>query len=195
MALHGSAAQPAAAPYTSGRYYTPDGILTVTAGSAVTSGTIYMAAGYIRRPVTISALVHRITTLVAGGNVQVSLYASDPTSGYPTGAPLFTSASQATTAAGPIEVAVSQTLAPGRYWLALQFNNSTNVFETIASNNVGYSNIIGLTATANLIAATNTSGLSKAGTFGTWPTLTGNIATDSLSEIGNVAPAWAFKVA
>jgi hypothetical protein len=182
------------APYASGYYYTPDGIYLTTAGATMVIGTIYLTPGYIRHAVTISALVTRITTL-GTGNAQISIYASNATTGDPTGAPLFTSTSQSTGAAGIIQVATSQTIGPGMYWVGLQVDNTTVIFETVGPQSIGMQNISGLAASTNLITGSNAVGLTKTGTFGTWPTLTGNRSTDSLAEITSRPPAWAFRVA
>lgn len=196
FAFTGRAAAPAAPPYASGRYYIADGLGRVTAGTAVTAATIYWTPGFIRRPVTIASLLARLTTLAAGGNVQFSLYAADPVTGYPTGAPLFTSASQSTAAAGVIEVAAALTLSPGLYWFALQCDNSTAVFSTCDNGGFGYWVNIGTVATNNMLGVGSAvMGLSKAGVFGTWPALTGNAANDGLAEQVNKPPSWAFKVA
>lgn len=189
-----SASAASAAPYASGRCYTPDGLLSTGAGTAVTAGTVYLTPGTVHKGVTIASLIVRLSTLAAGGNCQISLYKGDPVSGDPTGAPIFTSASQSTAATGIIEVATSQALtAGGVYWLGVQCDNSTAVFQAVSSTGLGFSALSGGASAASLTSA-NVVGLTKTGTFGTWPTLTGNRTTDSLTAVVNT-PVWGFKVA
>lgn len=195
MAVHGISFPPTPPAYASGRYYTPDGLILTAAGTTLAVGSIYLTPGYIRRPVTISSLITRITTLGAG-NVQISLYASDPVSGDPTGAPLFTSASQSTGATGIVEVATSQKLLPGLYYLAIQADNTVVVFQSISASTLGFETVSGLATSGSMIGTANIIGFTKTGTFGTWPTLTGSRATDALAETTSPrCPAWGFKVA
>jgi len=187
-------------PYVSGEYFHPDGMLFAAAGVAGADGQILLTPGEIRRRVAIGSLVVRIGTAAAGGLFQLSLYASDPVTNKPTGAPLFTSSSQATDAAGAIEVTgVGLTLEPGLYYCAVQPNTAgaPAVFVRVNANSFGGLMVIGMTSTTNmLLSASNITGYQKAGTFGTWPTFTGSgtAAPDSLAA-GNNCPVWAFKVA
>lgn len=185
------------APYGSGKYYYPEGRALTTANIAAAAGTIRFTPGRIRKAVTINALLATITTAAAGGLFQVSVYASDPANGNPTGAPLVTIGSQSTTATGVIETATSLTLQPGPYWWAVQVDTTGAATAFLGLSGPWSFQSDAGSATANgLGSAAPISAMSKTGTFGTWPTLTGNLTTDSITQgsSGNAAII-GFKVA
>jgi hypothetical protein len=188
-----------ATPYVSGEYFHPECIGVSANGAASANGTIRFTPGFIRTPVTISALVARITTLAAGGNIQYALYAADPVTNKPTGAPLFTSASLSTAAAAAMEAAAALTLKRGVYWFGVQADASgaAAVLAGVGATSTGFTALVGQPSSANLVQpANNIIGYIKTGVFGTWPTLTGNAATDSLTAVaGGGCAIWAFKAA
>lgn len=184
-------------PYVSGQYHLPDGISRVSAGGAAAAGTIRMVPGVIHRKVTIADLLARISTLSASGNFQLSVYAADPVTNCPTGTPLYTSASQSTAATGIIDIAsVNLTLNPGLYWFAVQAdtNGASVVFIAPDPATVFFEQIVGSPNSSGILGTTNNCVFQKTGTFGTWPTLTGNQTTDSLTaSTSSSGAAVAFK--
>lgn len=184
--------------YVSGRYYTPDGCVQfTTAGSAPGSNTICLTPGYIAEPVSISSLAARITTLAAGGNFQVYIYASDPNTHEPTGAPIVSSAPISTASVAIVEDAtVSYSFAsPGLYWFGVICDASAAaaVFASQNSALTGVLQRIGAPTLATAVTAL--AGWTKAATYGSPPTLTGNLATDGLTETTLLKfPLIAFKV-
>jgi hypothetical protein len=188
-----------APPYVSGEYFHPECIGIAAAGAAGVSGTIRLTPGFIRAPVTIAALVSRITTLAAGGNMQYALYAADPVTNKPTGAPLFTSGSLSTAASGLNETGAALTLKRGVYWFGVQADASgaAAVLTGISPTSTGFTSLIGQPAASNLVqGGANIIGYIKAGVYATWPQLTGNAATDGLTAVtASGCALWAFKVA
>lgn len=186
--------------YGSGLYYAPVGAQTCAAGTAAAAGTLRLTPGAFESSCTISAIVLRLGTTAAGGLFQASIYNSDPTTGLPTGAPLYTSASTATDGAALKEIAsVNLAVSRGKYWLAVQVDatGATAVFLSSATSGNGFAQMGGANAVTNLVNSANIPvGYTKAGSFGTWPTLTGDHAADSLTlATSTTCPAWAFKVA
>jgi hypothetical protein len=200
MALHGSAAQSSGTPYVSGAFHTPEGFERVATGAAAAAGTIRLVPGGIRKAVTIADLLTRISTLSASGNFQLSVYAADATTNMPTGAPLYTSASQSTAATGVIDIAsVNLSLAPGLYWFGVQAdtNGASVVFIAPDVATVFLQRLVGAPTSVNIVSnASNVIGLAKTGTFGTWPTFTGNFTNDGFTQsTTGVGAAVAFKAA
>lgn len=197
--MSGFYAAQTALPYSSGDYYLPDGAYTVGTGAAAAAGTLRMTPGYIRAPVTISSLTVRIGTAAASGLFQISVYAADPATNKPTGVPLYTSASQSTTSTGALEVTgMALSLPRGLYYFAVQVDatGATAVFNGVLLSGAAGAQLAGMPSNANLLTASMVPGFTKTGTFGTWPTLTGNATTDSLSQATTtVCAAVAFKVA
>ncbi|HEY1605630.1 MAG TPA: hypothetical protein VGF77_08515 [Allosphingosinicella sp.] len=187
---------PNAMPYSSGRYYLPDRSpnLPNAAGAVGVSGTLYMMPGSLRKAATIASFVANITTLAAGGNFQIAIYAADATTGLPTGAPLYTSASASTAATGAIETSTGATLAAGDYWFCLQRDNATVIFRSFVTTSLAPVQLVGA-STGLLALGAGAAGWTKTGTFGTWPTLTGNQTTDGLTLATTaIVPMIAFKV-
>lgn len=187
-------------PYVSASYFIPDGFSKFAAGVAVAAGQLRMYPGIIRKPVTISDLLVRISTLAASGNFQLSVYAADPMTNMPTGAPRYTSASQTTAAAALITISnVGLTLQPGLYWFAVQVDTSgaAAVFIGPDSSVANFHQLAGSPNTTGILnAASLVTGVSKTGSYGTWPTLTGNFTTDTLSVNNDTrSAAVVFKVA
>jgi hypothetical protein len=188
------------AKYASGKYYMPEGYYYLANGAAAPAGTLRMMPGYIHDAVTLASLVAKITTVAAGGLFQFALYCSDPFTNAPTGAPLFVSASQSTAVAQNMEIAASVVLPRGLYWGAVQVDatGAATAFYSFtgAPAPLTMPQFVGFTTLADMFSAAPRAGYTKAGVFGTWPTLTGNVAADALAlDASSVIPAWAFKVA
>jgi hypothetical protein len=190
----------AASPYVSGAFHVPDGWERLATGAAAAAGTIRMVPGYVRRSVTFADLLARISTLSASGNFQLSVYAADPTSNWPTGAPLYTSGSQSTAATGVIDIAsVNLAVAAGLYWFGVQAdtNGASVAFIAPEAATTGLQRLVGAPTSVNILSsASNPIGVQKTGTFGTWPTFTGNFTNDGWTQsTTGVGAAVAFKPA
>ncbi|MDB5733214.1 MAG: hypothetical protein JWQ03_3109 [Variovorax sp.] len=185
-------------PLPTGRFVLPENVAVGGSPSAPGANTLRMFAGYIRERVTIASLGFRIATLSASGNVQFSIYASDPTTLAPTGAPLYTSASQSTSATGSFEITgVGLTLDPGYYWFASVGDASaaSAVYTSLQAGESSQGRIIGGSAIGNVLSSGGLTGVGKAFTFGTWPTLTGSFTTDGLNDVtAQTVPAVVFKI-
>jgi hypothetical protein len=182
-----------AAPVPSGQYVYPEfGGGVPAAGTAPGADTLKMFLGYVRADMTINALSVRVSTLFSSGNIKAAIYAMDATTGWPTGAPLVTSAAMSTTTAiAVVDSTVSYTIAAGWYWFATLVDNATAVFFTIPA---GAANA--LTGAASQTNVSGANGLTKASVTyaGGFPTLTGVKATDGLSDnTTTTMPAISFK--
>jgi hypothetical protein len=185
-------------PYASGSWHVPEGFERLAGGAAAAAGTIRLVPGGIRKAVTIADLAVRINTTSASGNFQLSVYGADPSTNMPTGAPLYTSASQSTASAGLIDIAsVNLALAISLYWFGVQAdtNGASVAFIAPDVSTVFLQRLVGAPSSANILAnAANAIGLAKTGTFGTWPTFTGNFTNDGFTQsTTGVGAAVAFK--
>jgi hypothetical protein len=188
------------APYASGSIHTPEGFERLAGGAAAAAGTIRLVPGGIRKSVTIADLLVRINTSSASGNFQLSVYSADSATNMPTGAARYTSASQSTASSGIIDIAsVNLTLSAGLYWFGVQAdtNGASVAFIAPDVSTVFLQRLIGAPSSVNVLAnAANMIGLAKTGTFGTWPTFTGNFTNDGFTQsTTGVGAAVAFKVA
>lgn len=183
----------------SSRWLVPAMAGDVATGSAPGADSIRMFKGLVRRPITVNGLAARTLAGVASSNIQFAIYASDATTGWPTGAPLFNSASGLSAAAsnaGVTDTTISLALAAGWYWFAFNAdaNGGTVTFQSIATNaSSGQSALYG-GGTAS--TAYTVSGVSKSQTYGTWPTLTGSFSGDSLADVTTATvPVIEYKAA
>lgn len=163
--------------------------------SAPGANSIRAYPALIRREITLTGLGVRVTTLGAG-NVQLALYACDDASLAPTGAPLYSSSSQSTGSTGAVSVTgLSVAIDPGIYWFMTNSDNGTVVFTSRSTALSDTGELIGATAVTGVIGNNAPlTGFSKSHTFGTWPTLTGSLSTDSFSEVnGTNIPLVTFK--
>jgi hypothetical protein len=171
----------------------------MASGAASTAGTLRFQPGRIRKAVTISALLVRLSSASAGGNFQLGLYAADSATGKPTGSPLFQSGSISTTATGEQAIACSLVLSPGMYWVAVQTDNAVATFVSQGALDTLVAVLSGTPASVSPIQpSTSHQGFTKAGVFGTFPVMTGvgDAAPDSLvAAATRVAPVWGFQVA
>jgi multisubunit Na+/H+ antiporter MnhE subunit len=179
--------------YVAGRFY-PCSNSTVAGGTAVTASNIRAMPFTISKPITVSALGARVTTASASGNFQLAIYAHDPAAVAPTGAALCSTASLSTTSATALSGAVtSVTLQPGTYWMAVNQDNSTAAYQTLAAAATQAGYIAGSTtlATVSSANATATYALSVAQTYGTWPDLT----SASFTEVSGATNALVYMKA
>jgi hypothetical protein len=178
--------------YIASQWYNPYETGTVAAGSAPAAGSVRCVPFVLKSRVTMSDLGVRVTTLAAGGNVQVAIYANNPATMRPTGTVLANTASLSTAATGVVSGAISGgnvTFEPGLYWACLNSDNSTAVFQFSGTGSGICGNLIGA---ANLTTLTNSAtaamiGVSTPITYGTWSSMTGAIFTESTNtSFGNV---------
>lgn len=164
--------------FIAGNWYAPFPGGEVAAGAAVTANSIRLCPFYLPRPITVSDLGCRITTLAGGGNIQLAIYASNASTGQPTGNPLASTGSIATDAAGAFSADITGAnvlLVPGLYWAAVIADNATVVLQMVSGGNTFMGWIAGAPTLANVtFAATGATFIRTFGhTFGTWPDLTG----------------------
>jgi len=184
-------------PYASGRYHAFETEGNIGNGSAAAAGTLRLAPYSVRRSVVAASLLVRVSTAAASGNFQLLVYDSDPATNDPTGAPIYQSASQSTASVASIEITgVNLTLNPGKvYWIGAQVDNATAAFTAQSTTNSFQTRLAGQTTMANAVSTSQITCMTKAGTFNSPPTLTGNRTTDSFTETNNAAPYVAFKAA
>lgn len=181
-------------PYVAGRWYWSE-TLILSGAATLAIGSIRLGAFRVKRSITISDLCVRITTLSAGGNVQLAIYASDPTTQMPTGTALCTTGSITTAATGLVSATISGSgvLVPGLYWFAVNSDNAVAVLAGYFNGIAVETSLIGTTTLANLSSAANVYSLSYTTpqTFGTWGSLTSASFTEAP---GTPGAALAFKV-
>lgn len=177
------------------RYLLPEQVGAI-AGAHVAGGenSLRFFMGYLRRDITIDALGLRITTAVAGGNMQIGIWAADATTAFPTGAPLVTSASLSTgSAAAVTDTAATGSLKAGWYWFATNADTTAATAVAMCFGNVS-TQMLSLVGQGTISTGVVV-GLAKSQTFGTWPTLTGNATTDGLSVVSTASIPAVFYMA
>jgi hypothetical protein len=168
-----------------GRFLVPDRAGSAATGTAPGANSMRMFIGYIRKAGTISQIATRVQTGVASGLITFAIYAADATTLMPTGAPIYSSSSGlsvATSNVAAVDTGLSVAITPNWYWFASNGDTlgGTAAFISIATSSSGQPAIIGSTSNNTTYSIT---GQSKAQTYGTWPTLTGNGTTDSLTDV------------
>lgn len=197
----GGLSVPAFPGYVSGAYYLADGVSLPSTPSAGAASTIYFHPFVLLSDTTIDSLVARVTTAAASGNFQLALYAASATTRLPTGAALYSSASQSTTTATTIEdTGPSLPLKAGLYWAASNKDTTaaTAVFLSASASAFRAAQLVPAQTAGGILVGTASSlcGYSRATTFGTWPTLTGSFAGDSLAQVqSTIIPVIGFKAA
>ena len=187
--------------YSSGGFYIADGVGVPVAGTAGSANTIYFHPFILLGDVTVDSLVARVATAAASGNFQMALYAAAATTRLPTGAVLYSSASQTTASAATIEdTGPSLALTSGLYWAAVNKDTSAATATFLSNSSSGFRTAqrIPSQSAATLMPSNGVTlpGFSKSQTFNTWPTLTGSFATDSLAAVaGGTVPVVGFKAA
>lgn len=187
-------------PYPSGRWLLPDGPQTLGTGAALGANSMRGFCGIIRQAVTITGLLLRVTTAAASGNARIHLYAADPVTGAPTGAPLHSTASLSTTGTGIVsETGLSIALTAGRHWFFTLCDASaaTAVFQAIGSTSLSQSQMYGSATSSTMLGAgAAITGEVRATTFGSPPTCTGSFSGDSFTETnGGAVPLVGFLTA
>lgn len=157
----------------------------------------------IRRAVTLSKLCARV--VAAGSNIDMALYASNNTTGRPTGSALVSTGSVVANSANTsvegtvsLSIGYNQTNKPGIYWFGLNNDNATLTVR-------GYTQAANVLATlfgasTLSIAAGDASNRAGSGvttplTFGTWGDLTSATWTELSGVNAGKAPIPFYKVA
>ena len=170
-------------PFVSGRWYPACQVANAAAGGAVGANTIRLMPFTLDQPMTVAALGARVTTLAAG-NCQLAIYANDPTTGRPTGTALASTANISTAAAQAVSANLSSnvSLPAGDYWMAVNADNATVVFQALGQSQTIQGYLQGSATLANLTsgAAVFSLNWNIAQTFGTWPNLTGQALTETI---------------
>lgn len=161
--------------YVSGKWRLASMDQAIAGGQAPGANSIRLYPFYIYDSVTIDRLGACVTTLFAGGNVQIAIYAADATTLTPTGNALVSTGSISAAATGSVEATVSYALAPGLYWAATNCDNATNTFDANGSTSTWMARAIGSATQASCwtTGGGTLSGYTFAQTYGTWPDLTG----------------------
>jgi hypothetical protein len=173
--------------YIAGNWYLPAGEAGagLNTGTARAAGTIQCSAGFIKERVTLSALSAYVSTVSAGGNFQLAIYANS--NNRPSGNALASTASMSTATSQPFSSPVSVQVEPGFYWFCASVDNATATIISRNANNNSLGSMIGSATLSNVIAnQACISGVTVAGTFGTWPNMSGQTFTESVGSLAVV---------
>lgn len=170
--------------YVVGNWYLPIGPSFHVSGANGGIGSIRLYPAFIKDTVTLSALGVRISTGSAG-NVQAAIYANNAATGRPTGNPLASTASMATTSSATnVNAAVSVQLTQGLYWFATNIDNTGATLISPGTTAPFVSTVIGSATQSSGLSSGGsvTVGLSTPSTFGTWPDLTAATFTEVVNS-------------
>ncbi len=162
--------------YVSGNYYHGvNGV--VSAGAVAGGGTIRLHPIIIKERCTLTELGARVTTSESGKSFQLAIYAADPASKLPTGNPLGATSNLSAGSTGAMTASIvggGVTLNPGLYWLGINGDMTTAIFQVYGINTTFLASVIGGTA-AQISSGTGSSMpyVTITQAFGTWPDLTG----------------------
>lgn len=162
--------------YIAGNYY--HGVNAVVGvGAAISGGNVRLHPIIIKERVSISELGARVTTAESGKSFQLAIYATDQVTKLPAGTPLGVTASLSAGSTGVMTAAITGgavTLEPGVYWVGINTDTTTAVFQAYGTNTTFVSALVGGTA-AQISSGTGSSlpYLTVAQTFGSWPDLSG----------------------
>lgn len=178
--------------YVSGRWYVPFYAVSVSSSTLV-ANTIRFRPVLIEQSITVSNLTVTVTTAVAG-NIQLAIYAADPTTKYPTGSALSSTSSSSTGATGVISttaLAANVSLTPGLYWMAENSDAGPNLVAE-AGSTTSYMALIGSTTQSRALTTGpgDSLELRLAQTFGTWP----NVTSSTFTEAGTPGILYGMKI-
>lgn len=179
-----------------GRWY-PMSELTGAAG-ATGQDTVQLGRFRLDRGYTVSDLGVQVTTTNAS-NCQAAIYASDPTTGLPTGLPLARTGDISTAVAGGIGgdiTGADVVFAAGFYWAAINHQGATAILG--ASIFPMSSHLQGSTTlTAIVTSAPGGLGykLTAASAYNTWPNYTGATIGGTFTEVAAGGPFLFLKAA
>lgn len=143
------------------------------AGSALVAGTVYALPIFIESRVTIALYGWRLSTGDAAGHVTIGIapfdYTNNGRPGTWTGLTPSTTLTGTATASSVAPTSVP-TVERGWYYLGWQTDSTTVRVVSIVSNTIGMSRVFGTTSLNNATVATQgVTGLSIAGSYGTFP--------------------------
>jgi hypothetical protein len=167
-----------------GNWYQIPGVV-VSAGVAVAANSIRLHPLLVNQAFTIASLGVRITTLAAGGNIQLAIYANNYATGRPTGNALSSTASITTATATAVNapLGASVPVVPGIYWLGMNCDNATAVFQVSNNGSPLMAAIIGSATQVNVSPPSGPDlTLAVAQTFNTWPDLTAASFVESVTQ-------------
>lgn len=160
--------------YVSGNWYPADYGLSMAAGGTMSANVIYFAPLVIYQDVTITALMAEVSTLVAASNIQLAIYAMDPTTKLPIGAALTSTASMSAATATQVSSTLGAALAlpAGQYWAAVNCDTAGIALRALATGQSWAASYAG-SATMSHVLSANPGRLywTLAQTFNTWPTV------------------------
>ncbi|POR42562.1 hypothetical protein [Methylobacterium sp. V23] len=181
--------------YNVGRFFTPFGQGAPVAGITQLVGTMYLSYGVIKERITVSQLQARVTTLSAGGNIQLAIYNSDPSTRR-VSTLVAKTGNLSTTATGAVAGAFTGgdvTLEPGGYWFACMVDNAVCVLLGNGTTSFNHLSFYGSTNGLGASQAAQPAGVLISGqTFGTWPD---DVTALNHSEATSRVSAMAFLVA
>lgn len=173
----------------------PDAALL--AGAVLVASTLVLVPCLIRRRVSVQQLGARITTLAAGGNIQLGVYGARAIDNQPTGQAIMRTANIATDAAGAVASAVLNVAgsagAPGiaidrgLYWFGVNADASaggTAIMQVSAAAAAAFAALVGSATQSDISSAAAVASLYRkiSATFGTWPDLTSATFTNGLDQ-------------
>lgn len=175
--------------YLTGRYYStvPNQIGSAAAPNAV--DTLYLYPFAVFAPVAITSLVLRTGTGGAGSSVKTGIWANNPATNKPSGAPLIVDNTGAATTSSNTNVSISASgsLQPGFYWMGAKFTGTLPTVSCIQAANQYMSYLMGFDTSGLLIA----NAISMSDTFSNnMPTIATN-QSFTVVGVGGV-PAIAF---
>lgn len=185
--------------YVAGRWYC--GLNQQTPGSAArANGSLYATPFFIEQGITISDLAMVVQTLAVGGKIQLGIYASDPATKMPTGAPLAVTGDLSTTLLAAVSgdiTGADVALSPGLYWFGMMVDATAAATVTVNTQGIGCHGLalIGSTTLTDLNQSPSSQKLyfTLTGlTYGTWPASPGLVVSASGGALG---PMPYFKVA
>ena len=178
-------------------YMPPQNCALGNVGTVGVAGSIYLMPIWIGQPVTLSGVSFKIQTGGAGASAfSVGLYNTLTTSGFTNrpGTLLANSTGSTSTGTGNTTLSLSYSIAaPGWYWLAFQYGDTTQKLFAAAINQstIGpaWGGILGSATLANIQLAMN--GVSTTGVVGTWPNFTSSTTfAESVANPGTGALPW-----
>lgn len=192
------------APYPVGHWIAPWGGSNGDIGGASTANRMLCDAFELFSDATVTGVCIVVgSTVVAGSNCQLAIYATDPVTGEATGAPIWNSGNLSTATAGVAQTitGLNFRLPKGRYWFAYMTSAAvTMVGRTPAQYRAGGFGD-GWTLRGGVTADSfrwgpGTDVRYRTITFGTWPTLTGVKATDWTGggQAESIMPLFSLKV-
>jgi hypothetical protein len=182
-----------------GNWYFPESYAgTLAAGVSVTANIIFYTPFVLERPITVSDLGVRITTLAAGGNVKLAIYANSAAN-RPTGTPLAETASITTASAVNVSADIAGanvTLAANTlYWAAFWADGTaggTVILQAQATANISnYSRFVGGTQDEiSSAAGTGVSFVQSSEAYGAWP----DAGSEALTTTSNTNRSYAIQL-